>query len=504
MNYLEKTCSICPVCFNEGKIQKIDANIIEDEDKVWIVKNCRNHGSFKEIYFGDINVYKKWMKFKVSAKPVSYIKTNIFSDTQLYTEHTSQTMLTNLVVTNRSNLKWDNIFFNAHIDGYVYEPSLEQLRELMKKSIDVNPLGSKSLQITGGEPTLREDLFDIIRKAKKIGFSHIQIHTNGLILAESIDYCQRLKDEKVNSVYLRFNGTTNSTNPLIEYHNKVIENLRKVDLNVFLLSALIGNKNVSESGKIIRFALKNIDIIRGVHFYPILFYKEKSKLTKQQTENTRIDIIQMFDAIEKEFVGLISRDDFYPTSIAYPISQLIETLIKQPQLEFTPHPGCGGSTLIFLENEKPLPITRFIHVDSLFNFLDKESKKKGQLRKLRFASALVKNIDSFTDNRKAPDGFDLKQIAKDAAIGGSDFAFRKYYHKTLIVGSMWYQDVFNLNIDRLNRCVVHCPTFEGIIPFCSYVGLRYGEKIQKKYSLSIKDWEIRTGRNLNDDCIKIN
>lgn len=504
MYCLEKTYSICPLCFNEGKIQKIDASIIEDENKVWIVKSCQKHGSFKEIYFGDIHLYKKWMKFKVSGKPVSYVKTNLFTDTHLYKEHTSQTMLTNLVVTNRSNLKWDNIFFNSFIDGYVYEPSLEQLKELMIKSREVNPLCSKSLQIIGGEPTLREDLFDIIRIAKKVGFSHIQIHTNGLVLAENIDYCKRLKDEKVNSVYLNFNGITNSTNPLIGYHNQAIENLRKVNLNVFLLSALIGNRNVSESGKIIRFALKNIDIIRGVHFYPIFYYKKKSKLTKEQTENIRIDIIQMFDSIEKEFNGLISRDDFYPTSIAYPISQLIETLIKKPQLEFTPHPVCGGSTLIFLENEKPLPITRFINVESLIGFLDKESKKKGPLIKLRFASALVKNIDSFTNNSKAPNGFDLKQIAKDAAVGGTDFAFREYNHKTLIVGSMWYQDVLNLNIDRLHRCVIHCPTFEGIIPFCSYVGLGYGEKIQKKYSISIKNWEIRTGRNLNDDCKKIN
>ena len=63
----------------------------------------------------------------------------------------------------------------------------------MHQTRDEKPIGSKSLQITGGEPTLRGDFFDIIRMAKEIGFSHIQVHTNGLKLAESIDYCQTSK-----------------------------------------------------------------------------------------------------------------------------------------------------------------------------------------------------------------------------------------------------------------------------------------------------------------------
>ena len=502
MKELEKTFSVCPVCYNEGEIKKIDANIVEEEDKVWIIKHCQKHGSFKEIYFGDIHLYKRWMNFKVTAKPISYVKTSLSEDTELYAEHTSQTMLTNLVVTNRSNLMDDENFFNAHIDGYVYEPTLEQLRELMQQARNVQPLGSKSIQITGGEPTLRTDLFEIIRMAKKIGFSHIQIQTNGLKLTESIDYCQKIKDEKVDSIYLSFNGITHSTNPLIDHHKKVIENLKRVDLNVFLVSVLVRNKNVDESGKIVRFALDNIDIVRGVHFQPIFFYRRTPSLTKEQRESQRIDYIAMFEAIEKEFPGLISRDDFYPTSVVYPISQLIETLIKEPQEEFTPHPGCGGSTLVFLEEGKPLPITRFINVETLVNFMNEESKKKGPLRKLRFASSLVKNMDKFTNNTKSPNGFDLKQIAKDAAIAGSDFALRKFHHKMLIIGSMWYQDVWNLNIDRLQRCVIHCPTFEGIVPFCSYVGLGYGENIHKKHSLSIKKWEKKTGCSLRDDLHK--
>jgi 7,8-dihydro-6-hydroxymethylpterin dimethyltransferase len=503
MKELEKTYSICPLCFHEGITKKINATIIEDEEKIWISKNCEKHGSFKEIYFGDITLYKKWMNYKVPNKQTPDVKTNLLHVSDLYELHKSQTILTNLVITNRTNLSFDQDDFYAHIAGYIYEPSLIQLRELMHQTRNQKPIGSKSVQLTGGEPTLRDDLFDIIKIAKEVGFSHVQIHTNGIKLAESIEYCRRLKEAEINSIYLRFNGTTNLTNRLIKIHKKTIENLRKVDLNIILNPILIRNENVQESGKIVRFALDNIDIIRGVHFQPLIINNNTSLSTKQNQRKQYVDLIQMLDIIEKEFFGIISREDFFPTSVIYPISQLIEMLIHEPQIEFTSHPSCGGSTFIILNEGKPLPITRFINVETLINFINKESKKKGPLRKLRFATSLVKNIDSFT-NKNAPEGFNLKQIAKDAAIGGSDYALRKYHKKTLIIGSMWYQNVWNLDIDRLERCIIHCPTFEGIIPFCSYINLGYGERIQKKYSIPITEWEKKVGRSLKDDFNKDN
>jgi len=499
MRELEKTYSICPVCFQEGKIQKINASIIEDDEKVWMLKVCQKHGSFKEIYFSDVNLYKRWMKFKVTGKPVSYVKTSLFNDSELYAEHTSQTVLTNLVVTNRCNLRHNQDFLDANTTGYVYEPSLDQLRDLMQQTRSEKPLGSKSIQITGGEPTLREDLFEIVRIAKKIGFSHVQIYTNGLKLAESIDYCQHLEDEKVDTIYMSFDGVTETANPLIAHHKKALENLRKVNLNVVLVPVLMGKKNVHESGKIVRFALDNIDVVRGIHFQPISFCDKNTKIKEDQKERQRVDYVQMIDAIEKEFLGMISRDDFYPVSFIFPISRLIEAFTKDPQVEFTAHPGCGGSTFIFIENGRPQPITRFFDVEAYMTFLNEQTKKKGPLRKLRIASAFIKNIDNYVDVEKAPQGFNLKQILKEAAIGGSQYALRKFQHQCLFIGSMWYQDAWNLNIDRLQRCVIHCTTFEGIVPFCSYHALGYGDKILKKYSIPVQEWEKKTGHSLKSD-----
>ena len=210
----------------------------------------------------------------------------------------------------------------------------------------------------------------------------------------------------------------------------------------------------------------------------------------------------MMEEIEKEFNGQISRDDFYPVPFVFPISRLIELLKGETQVEFTAHPGCGGATYIFYEDGKPLPVTRFIDVEEMLKFIDEQSKIKGPLKKIRIASAFLKNVDKFVDYDKAPKDFDLKKLLKDAAIGGSYDSLRGFHYKSLFVGSMWFQDAFNLNVNRLERCVIHYTTEEGIVPFCTYNGIGIGDKIREKHSLPIKEWEKKTGRKMKDDLRK--
>ena len=503
MKKLEDTYSVCPACYKEGIIEKIPAEIIEEDGKVYIFKKCKKHGDFKDIYFNDSNLYKRWIQFKVTGTDSPDVKTSVLGIPSLYDIHKSQSVLTNLLVTNRCDLRCSYCFMNAGASGYIYEPSIEQLRELMIQARSERPMGSKAIQITGGEPSIREDLLDIVHMAKEVGFSHVQVNTNGLKLAESIDFCQELKDAKVNTIYMSFDGVTKKANPWIEKNKKAIKNLRKVNLKCVLVPVLINGKNLDEAGKIIKFAIENMDIIRGVNFQPISFCGRIKKIKDEKRDSQRVDYVMMMNAIEKEFNGEISKDDFYPVPFVFPVSKLIETLKGESQVEFTAHPGCGGATYIFVDQKgKVIPITRFIDVTGLFDFIDEKSEIKGPLKKLRIASAFLKHIDDYVDYDKAPKGFNLKKLLKDAAIGGSYDALRGFHYKTIFIGSMWFQDPFNLNIERLQRCVIHYSTPEGIVPFCTYNGLGVGDKIREKHSISIEDWEKKTGKKIKDDLRK--
>ena len=499
MSKLEDTYSVCPACFKEGKIVKIPAEIVEEDGKVYIKKKCKEHGEFKDIYFSDSKIYKKWIKFKVTGPDSPDVKTSVFGEPSLYDMHKSQSVLTNLLITNRCGLRCSYCFMNAGASGYIYEPSLEELRDLMIQARNERPLGSKAIQITGGEPAIRDDLIDIVHMAKEVGFSHIQVNTNGMKLAESVDFCRDLKEASVNTIYMSFDGISKSANPWIEKNKQAIKNLRKANLKCVLVPCLINGKNLHEAGKIVKYALDNMDIIRGVNFQPVSFCGRIQKVKDERRDNQRVDYIMMMEAIEKEFDNKISRDDFYPVPFVYPISKLIELLKDESQVEFTAHPGCGGATYLFIDDGKIIPVTRFIDVVGLLEFINKEAEIKGPLKKLRIASAFLKHIDDFVKYDEAPKGFNLKKLLKDAAIGGSYDSLRGFHYKSLFVGSMWFQDAFNLNVDRLKRCVIHYTTFEGIIPFCSYNGLGIGDKIREKHSIPIEEWEKKTGKKLKDD-----
>jgi uncharacterized radical SAM superfamily Fe-S cluster-containing enzyme len=144
MKEYEKTYSVCPACYQEGKIHKIDAKIIEDDGKVWITKKCSKHGSFKDIYFGDVNLYKRWMKYEKQGEISPDVKTTLFNDPALYSNHRSQSVLTNLLITNRCNLRCGYCFMNAGAAGYVYEPTLDELKKNACASTERTTHGLKS------------------------------------------------------------------------------------------------------------------------------------------------------------------------------------------------------------------------------------------------------------------------------------------------------------------------------------------------------------------------
>jgi uncharacterized radical SAM superfamily Fe-S cluster-containing enzyme len=365
-----------------------------------------------------------------------------------------------------------------------------------------NPIETKALQITGGEPTLREDLFVIIRMAKEIGFSHVQIHTNGITLAENLDYCQRLKNEQVNTIYLCFNGVTKKTNPWINQCKKAINNLKKVHLRVVLVPVIRGDKNRIEVGKIVRFALEHMDVVRGVNFQPISFCGRAKNITDAQREIQRVDIVDILAELEKEFDGHLSRDDFYPASFAFPFSQLIDNVKWHGQFEFTAHPGCGVVTYVFYENGNPLPISRFIDVEGLFAFIEKQSDVNGPLKKIRRAASFINHTFDYIDTEKLPAGLNLKRLLTGSAIWRNRDSLPQLQSKSLFIGTMWFQDAFNLDVERLRRCVIHCTTPEGMVPFCTYAGAGFGEKSREKHSIPLKEWETRVGRTQDEDLLK--
>ncbi|MCD6550139.1 radical SAM protein [bacterium] len=495
-----KITSVCPVCFRERKIKIIPAQLIEKDNQIWIEKECPEHGRFEDIVFKDASLWKRWRLYTSEGRPpkVPFI-TSSPDGQKLYQRHRSWPLLVNLLVTNRCDLRCWYCFMNAGRSGYVYEPSLDSLEKMMQTA---KKAGGIAIQITGGEPTVREDIIDILKIAREL-FSHVQLNTNGIRIADDQEFAQKLKG-LVNTIYMSFDGVTREKNPWIDYSKKALDNLRKAGFVSVVLVPTVTQENLPEAGKIVKFALENKDIIRGVIFQPIAMAGSIKRVDPDFLKKFRVDYVDIIETIEKEFNGDISRDDFYPVAFVDPVRKLIEKIRDKEYPGFVASSMCGGATYVFWDQEKkkPIPITRFIDVEGLREFIIKDLlTKKGIAVKAKIAASFIKNVNRFVIKENLPSGLQhpIRMIVK-AVIGGDYNSLRVFHYNSILIGAMWFQDPWNIQLQpRVERCVIQYVTEEGLISFCLYNGLGFGDELRKRYGMSIKEWEKKTGKKLSDD-----
>ena len=487
LNVLKKTKSICPEC-----LKILEATIYEKKGKVYIQKECPEHGPFEDVYWSDVNEYKRAQKYATVGEDVSDAQTKTVHghpfDCGLCPHHKAYTSLAIIDVTNRCNLHCPICFANAAVAGYIYEPTKEQIGKMLKTLREVKPVPATALQFSGGEPTVREDLPELVKMAKAVGFDHVEVNSNGIKLAESVDYCRTLNDAGVSTVYLQFDGITPEAylktrgQDLLETKLKAIENCRKGLLDsIVLVPTVVKGVNDDQLGAIIEFATKNFDIVRGVNFQPVSI---TGRIDYEQRKAMRITIPDCTKLVEEQTGGQIKVSDFYPVPVVVPVARAVGALKGRKYAEFTVHEHCGMATFVLVENGKLVPITHYIDVDNFVTSLDKvyEEASKGHMRR-----AQVQMLSSL----RYVDFDIMKQLAGAVLNEGSYKALSNFMRQLLMIGMMHFQDAYNFDLERLERCGIHYAIPDGrVIPFCA-MNVIYRDKIEKEFSVPAKDWAKR-------------
>ncbi|MGQ9468256.1 MAG: tetraether lipid synthase Tes [Nitrososphaerales archaeon] len=501
MNIIRETQSICPEC---NKV--LPAEIFERDGKVWINRECQEHGEFEELYWGSYDMYLRASKFKPEGKRIEnpYIKKEKIdcpSDCGLCKDHLSHTALANIVVTNRCDLSCWYCFFYSQRAGYVYEPSLEQIRDMARNLRNERPVPGNAVQLTGGEPCLREDLIEIIKTVKEEGIDHVQLNTDGIRLATDPTLAKRVREAGINTVYLSFDGLTPKTNPKNHWEiPSVLENCRNAGLGIVFVPTVIKSTNDHEVGGIIKFASENIDVVRGVNFQPVSL---TGRLTRAERDKYRITIPDVIQRIEEQTDGEISKDDFYPVPCTASVTRFVEALTGRAHYDLSIHFACGAATYVFKEDDRLIPITRFVDIDGLFEYLaEKADEIKRGKNKYWVAIKVLSRLSKFIDKEKQPKGLNLSKIIFNILIRHNYNALGDFHHKTLFIGMMHFMDKYNYDIERLKRCDIHYLLPNGmIIPFCAFnvIPEWYRDKMQRELGISIDEWEKRHGKRVKDD-----
>jgi uncharacterized radical SAM superfamily Fe-S cluster-containing enzyme len=485
MRLIKETRSICPEC-----LKVLDATIFEEDGKVYIKKECPVHGFFRDVYWSNYEQYLRAEKFRYEGDGLNNPRTRTINgcpyDCGICPEHKSHTVLAIIDVTNRCNLKCPVCFANAAAAGYVYEPTKEEVRGMVENLRKNDPVPATALQFSGGEPTIRNDLFELIRMAKDLGFQHVEVNTNGLRLAQSVDYCKGLKEAGMSTVYLQFDGLTSEVYKfirgldLLDIKMKAVENLRRAGIDsVVLVVTLIKGVNDNQLGDIISFAVQNFDVIRCINVQPVSLC---GRLPQTERDRMRITIPDFMQLVQEQTNGKIKVSDFYPVPVAVPVSKAVGALKDKRYAEFTAHPHCGMATYIFVEDGEMIPITNFGNIDKFYGVMKKvyEDASKGSKTKakLRLIGALRHIKLSFV--RKY-----IWRVLRE----GSYEALGDLQRQAILLSAMHFMDPYNFDLERVQRCVIHYAVPDGrIIPFCTMNSI-HRPKIERKLGMSIKEWQ---------------
>ncbi|MCP8310372.1 MAG: radical SAM protein [Candidatus Methylarchaceae archaeon HK01M] len=501
MNIIRETKSICPEC---NKV--LPATVFERDGKVWIEKNCPDHGKTKELYWGSYEMYQRASKHSMRGRGIDepYIRKEVVncpSDCGLCKDHLTHTNLANIVVTNRCDLACWYCFFYAKRAGYIYEPSLDQIREMAKNLRNQKPVPGNAVQLTGGEPCLRDDIIEIIKIVKGEGIDHVQLNTDGIRLANDPTLARRVREAGTNTIYLSFDGLTPETNPKNHWEiASILENCKSAGMGIVFVPTVIRGMNDHEVGGMVKFAAENIEVVRGLNFQPVSL---TGRLTRAERDKYRITIPDVIKRIEEQTDGEIAKDDFYPVPCTGPVSEFVEALTGRVHYELSVHFTCGAATYVFIEDDNLIPITRFVDIDGLFEYLTEKAEeiKKGKNR-YWVAIKVLSKLKKFVDKEKQPKGLNLSKIIFNTLLKHNYKELGEFHHKSLFIGMMHFQDKYNYDIERVMRCGIHYLVPDGrIIPFCAFnvIPEWYRDKIQREFGIPIEEWEKITGRKIQDD-----
>jgi len=500
----KETKSLCPEC---KKV--VPAKIYAADGKVLMDKECPEHGKVTDVYWSSVDLYLKAEKYAYDGVGISNA---LIKDAKtcpdncgLCNLHTSHTSLANLDLTNRCNLRCPICFANANQAGYVYEPSYEQVVSMLETLRAERPVPCPAVQFSGGEPTIYPRFFDVIRKAKELGFAQIQAATNGIKLAEDPDFARQCAEAGLNTIYLQFDGVTDDiylktrAKKLFDVKQRAVDNVRKLTENrpsIVLVPTVVKGLNNHQIGEIIRFAIKNRDVVRGINFQPVAF---TGRIDQKEREEGRYTIPDLIHDVQEQ-TSFTTDADWFPVPSVVPISAYASALLRQDKVAFTTHPHCGMATYWFVKDENTVvPLTQFVDVDGLFKELFELAKETqgATFPKLSLLKAR-KILKKYLDEEKMPEGLTTTQFLDtltNVFNNETKTGLAKFSWNMLLVSAMHFQDDYNYDIERVRRCAIHYVVPDGrIIPFCAYNGgPTYRTEIEKKFSVPLEEWRKAKG-----------
>lgn len=447
---LADTESVCPVC-----LATIPAERWAIGDEVRLIKTCPEHGRFSTPVWRGLASYGPWGEgVRAHSRPpvtATAVERGCPHDCGLCPGHRQQSCCVLLEVTSRCDLACPVCFASA--DRHGTDASLDEIDRWLDVLAAAG--GRVHVQLSGGEPTVRDDLPEIVRLIRRRGFDFVQLNTNGVRLAFEPDYVAALAEAGLDCVFLQFDGVDDATHfrlrgaRLARLKERAIMRCGEAGLGVVLVPTIVPGVNDRAIGAIVDHAIARMPTVRAVHFQPVAHFGRRPF---PPDDADRITLPEIMSALIRHSGGTIGLDDFNPGSAENPYCSFSGRFAVDRDGRLHPtgaKTGCCGET--------------------------KPATADGCCAEAKPAAP----VECCGSTRPSPDVDRARRYVAgqwtrpasggDAAAADAFDRFLAGREHTLGLSGMAFQDAWTLDLERLRQCHIHVVSPDArVIPFCAY------------------------------------
>jgi 7,8-dihydro-6-hydroxymethylpterin dimethyltransferase len=534
LGFPRETDSLCPRCVPEirqkivqGEISletlrkerpgEIKAQLIEENGRIWIRKQCEKHGAFEdvlstnpqftrrieELFFGrDFEIVQDDAIHQHGSSSIKYGRGTVLT----------------VDLTNRCNMMCNPCFTDANQVGYVHEPNLEEIKAILDRAVSFKPRRQIIILFSGGEPTLSPHFLEAVAYAKKIGFYRILAATNGIRFAQSEEFTRQAHEAGLHGAYLQFDGISNEENRhrgvknLFDVKAQAIENMAKFGMKTTLVSTIINSINRNSIGPIVDFAINNVDKVQTAVFQPVSFTGRDESIDDASRAAQRYTLSQLVEDINTQLQGKLDpMRDWFPLS-TYSAFTSVMDILQGPNASWgwsscNCHPNCGVFTLLVINcrTRTYTPLFRFFDYERFIRDVKviTDTARGKRSIEIQLALAVLRNFKP----ELAPKGFPISQVIglfrPASAKADSDRNDRMKTRsssddwRVLCVEGMWFQDLWTYDFRRTEMCVIPYGTQEGEISFCAYnTGIGWRQIVENLHKTAgLAEWHQTCGKH---------
>jgi uncharacterized radical SAM superfamily Fe-S cluster-containing enzyme len=531
LGWPRQTDSLCPECTKEarGKVLAGDldldafiaenpgairAEIVEQDGRVLMVKECPKHGRFEDVLSVD-PAFLARIEGLFPGRDFEAPKSKLREHGASSIKYGRGSVLT-VDLTNRCNMMCDPCFMDANQVGFVNELEWEEVQKILDDSLSVKPRRQLSVQFSGGEPTLSPHFLRAIEYSREVGYFCVQCASNGIRFAQEPEFCHQAKRAGLRLCYLQFDGVTNEANShrkvgnLFDVKLRAIQNLAAAGIDVVLVVTVVNGVNNDQVGPIVQFAIDNADKITVVSFQPVSFTGRDEDIQLEQRLAQRYTLSHLAHDLHDQLGVTEPMRDWFPLSAMNPFSDVVDVMqglgSEFGALKCGCHPNCGIGTILLVNKrtKQMVPLTQFLNLEQILADMQRIADA-GRSRTETMAGMAMSFLRNF-DAKRAPEGYGIAELVKQCLsqmgarggrVGASEGDAHEFEWRFLFVAGMWFQDLFNYDFRRTEMCIIPYGTQLGEVSFCAYnTGAGFRQIVEKmKHTATVAEWYRTRGRH---------